>query len=98
MWLFADDLKLLSSNLDFHVDLWRLYSWSLLDGMIVNSDTNKCLHFCGTTHITFPPELVLENVMLHKDLGVYIECDLKWNHHVTKKTAHGPLKLLCSEV
>ena len=38
VWLFADDLKLLFSNLNFHDDLWRLYFWNLINGMIINSD------------------------------------------------------------
>ena len=85
VWLFADDLKLLFSNLNFHDDLWRLYSRNLINGMIINSDKTKCLHFSGTAQITFPPDLLLENVNSHKDLGVYDGYDLKWNLHVTKK-------------
>ena len=85
VWQFADDLKLIISNLKFHDDLWRLYSWKLINGMIINSDKTKCLHFSGTAQITFPPDLLLENVNSHKDLGVYVEYDFKWNLHVTKK-------------
>ena len=53
--------------------------------MIANSDKTKCIHFTGTAQITFPPDLLLENVNSHKELGVYVEYGLKWNHHVTKK-------------
>ena len=85
VWLFADDLKLLFSNLNFHDDFWRLYSWNLINGMMISFDKTKCLHFSGTAQITFPPDLLLENVNSHKDLGVYVAYDLKWNLHVTKK-------------
>ena len=85
VWLFADDSKLLFSNLDFHDDLCRLYSWNLVKGIIVNSVKTKCIHFTGTAQITFPPDLLLENVNSHKDLGVYIGYDLKWNITLQKK-------------
>ena len=88
--LFADILKLLFSNLNFHDDLWRLSSWNLLNGMIVNSVKTKCIHFTGTAQITFPPELLLENMNSHKNLVVCVGYDLKWNHHVTKKLQKTP--------
>ena len=78
-------LKLLFSNINFHDDLRRLSSWNLFNGMIINSDRTKCLHFSGTAQITFPPDRLLENVNAHKVLGVYVGFDLKWNLHVTEK-------------
>ena len=63
--LFADDLKLLFSEPDFHDDLWRLYSWNLINGMIINSDKTECLHFSGTAQVSFPPDLSLEDVNSH---------------------------------
>ena len=85
VWLFADDLKLLFSNLNFNDDLWRLYFRNLINGMIITSDKTKCLHFSGTAQITFPPDLLLENVNSHKKLGVYVGFNLKWNLNVAKK-------------
>ena len=98
VWLFSDDLELLFSNFHFHADHWRLYSRNLMNGMIINFDKTKCLHFSGTAQITFPPDLLLENVNWHKNSGAYVGYDLKWILHVTKKTAQGPSKLLFSEV
>ena len=85
VWLFADDLKLLFPNFKFHDDLWRLYSWNLVNGRIVVSVKTKCIHFTGNAVITFQPDLLLVNLNSLKDLGVYVGYDLKWNHHVIKK-------------
>ena len=100
MWLFTDDLKFLFSNLNFHDDFWRIYSCNLVNGMIVNSVKTKCIHFTGTAQVTFPPDLLLKNMNSHKDLGVYVGYNLKWNHHVTKKLhkAHQSFFALKSKV
>ena len=84
-WLFADDLKLLFANLNFHDDLWRLHSWNLFNGMIVDSLKTKCIHFNGSPDIIFPPDVKLENVTNHKDLGILMHNDLKWSFHVKTK-------------
>ena len=47
IWLFADDLKLLFSSLNFHNDLTRLYNWNLSNGMIANLGKTNCLNFRG---------------------------------------------------
>ena len=65
--LFADDRKLLFSHLNFHDVLWWLYFWNLANGMIMNSDKTNRIHFTGTAQITFPPDLILDNVNWHKD-------------------------------
>ena len=85
VWLFDNESKLLFSNLIFHDYRWQFYSWNLVIGMIVNSGKNKSIHFTGTAQITFPPDLLLENVNSHEDFGVCVGYDLKLNHHVTAK-------------
>ena len=51
----------------------------------MNSDNTKCIHFTGTTQITFPPDLLLlENVNSHRVLSLFVGYDLKRNHHGTK--------------
>ena len=85
VWLFADDLNMLFTDLNFHDDLWRLYSWNICNGMIANACKTKCLHFNGSAKISTTQHEVLENVSSHKDLGLYISNDLKWGFHVTSK-------------
>ena len=85
LWLFADDLKMLFTNLNFHDDLRRLYSWNICNGMIANACKTKCLHFNGSAKISTTQHEVLGNVSSHKDLDVYISNDLKWGFHVTSK-------------
>ena len=85
VWLFADDFKLFLSIPIFHNDLCRRYSWNLVNGIIAKSEKIKYFHLTGTTQMTLPPELQIENVFSHKDLGVRNGYNLKWNHHVTKK-------------
>ena len=68
MLLFAVDLKLLFSHLNFHNDLWRRYSWNLVNGTIVNSDKTKCIHFIGAAQLTFPRDRALDSVNSHKSL------------------------------
>ena len=84
-WLFADDLKILFSNLNFHGDLWRLHSWNLFNGMVANSLKTKCIHFKGSADILFPPDVKLENVTNHKDLSILMHNDLNWSFHVKTK-------------
>ena len=85
VWLFADDLKMLFTNLNLHDDLWRLYSWNICNGMIANACKTKYLHFNGSAKISTTQHGVLEIVSSHKDLGLYISNDLKWGFHVTSK-------------
>ena len=85
VWPFASDLKLSLSKLSFQDDLWRLYSLNLVIGMIMNSEKTKCIHFTGTTLITFFPDFLLERMNLQKDLGVYVAHDLKMNHKITRQ-------------
>ena len=85
VWLFADDFKMLFTNLNIHEDLWRLYSWNICNGMIANACKSKCLHFNGSAKISTAQHEVLENVSSDKDLGVYISNDLQWGFHVTSK-------------
>ena len=53
--------------------------------MIANACKTKCLHFNGSAKISTTQHEVLENVSSHKDLGVYISNDLKWDFHATSK-------------
>ena len=85
VWLFADDIKILFTNLNFHDDLWLLYSWNIYNGMIANACKAKCLHFNGSAKISTTQHEVLENVSSQRDLGLYIINDLKWGLHVTSK-------------
>ena len=67
VWLFANDLKLLISNLIFHDDLWQLYSRNIVNGVIVSSDKTKKFHFTGTAQLTITPDLLLENLNSDKN-------------------------------
>ena len=76
---------MLFTNLNFHDDLRRLYSWNICNGMIADACKTKCLLFNGSAKISTTQHEVLENVSSDKDLGVYISNDLKWGFHVTSK-------------
>ena len=86
VWLFADDLKTLFTNLNFHGDLWLLGDlWNICNGMIANACKTKCLHFNCSAKISTTQHEILENVSSNKDLGVYISNDLNWDFHVTSR-------------
>ena len=50
--------------------------------MIAISSKTKCLPFAGKPAVLLNASESLENVKLHKDLGVFIASDLKWPGHV----------------
>ena len=81
-WLFADDFKLLFNSLNFHNDLAWLSNWNVSNGMIADSSKTKCLPFAGKPVVLLNESESLENVRLHKDLGIFKASDLKWPSHV----------------
>ena len=81
IWLFADDLKLLFSSLNFHNDLTRLYNWNLSNGMIANLGKTNCLNFRGLTSVTMN-DCLLKKVEYTKDLGIIVSHSLKWTASV----------------
>ena len=50
--------------------------------MIANSSKTKCLLFAGKPAVLLNATELLENVKLHKYLGIFIASDLKWPSHV----------------
>ena len=83
-WMFADDLKLLFTSLNFHNDLSRLYNWNIANGMIANLDKTKCLNLKGSSSVEMNRHL-LDNVAHIKDLGIIVSNNLKWTEHVLTK-------------
>ena len=81
IWLFADDLNLLFSSLNFHNDLTRLYNWNLSNGMIANLGKTNCLNFRGLTSVTMN-DCLLKEVEYTKDLGIIVSHSLKWTDSV----------------
>ena len=84
--LFADDLKLLFSSLNFHNDLTRLYNWNLSNGKIANFGKTNCLNFKGLTSVT-TNDCLLKNVEYTKDLGIIVSHILKWTDSVQMRIA-----------
>ena len=80
--LFADDLKLLSNSLSFHKGLARISNWNVSNGMIANFSKIKFLPFAGKPAVLLNASELLENVKLHKDIGIFIASDLEWPSHV----------------
>ena len=85
-WLFADDLKVLFMSLNFQNDLSRLWNWNIANGMVANLGKTKYLAIKGHPIVYFG-STQLKNVILQKDLGLYIANDLKWVSHVGIKLA-----------
>ena len=83
-WMFADDLKLLFTSLNFHNDLLRLYNWNIANVMIANLDKTKCLNLKGSSSVEMNHHL-LDNVAHIKDLGIIVSNNLKWTEHVLTK-------------
>ena len=50
--------------------------------MITNSSKTKSLPSAGKSAVLLKVSESLENVKLHKDLGIFIARDLKWPSHV----------------
>ena len=53
-----------------------------MNGMIANQIKTKCLPLAGKPVVYLNSPQPLENVQLHKDLGIFIASDLKWPNHV----------------
>ena len=85
-WLFADDLKVLFMSLNFQNDISRLWNWNIANGMVANLGKTKYLAIKGHPIVYFG-STQLKNVILQKDLGLYIANDLKWVSHVGIKLA-----------
>ena len=83
-WMFADDLKLLFTSLNFHNDLSRLYNWNIANGMIANLDKTKCLNLKGSSSVEMNCHLI-DNVAHIKNLGIIVSNNLKWTEHVLTK-------------
>ena len=70
-WLFADDLKILFTSLNFQNDLSRLWNWNIANGMIANLDKTKCLAIKGQPMVFLGSTEPLENVTLQRFGFVY---------------------------
>ena len=76
-WLFVEDLKLLFISFNFHNDFARLSNWNVESSMIANSSKTKCVPFTSKPAVLLNAYESLENVKFYKDLGIFIDSDLK---------------------
>ena len=75
-WMFADDLNLIFTSLNFYNGLLRLYNWNIANGMSANLDKTKCLNLKGSSSVEMNRHL-LDNVAHIKDLGIIVSYNLK---------------------
>jgi ribonuclease P/MRP protein subunit RPP40 len=88
--LFADDTKLLAiikselDNMGLQDDLNILKEWTNEWQIKFNSLKCKVMHF-GKSNPKYKyknDEVILEEVNVEKDLGIFISNDMNWNHHI----------------
>ena len=82
--LFAKDIKLLFSSVNFHNELTRLYDWNLSNGMVANLGKTNCLNLKGLTSVTIN-DCLLKNVDYTKKLGIIVSHNLKLSDSVQMK-------------
>ena len=98
--LFADDLKLYSvynstdNSVDLQHSLDKLVEWSNLWQLQINM--NKCqvlsIHNKSISNVSSNYSVngfVLSSVALANDLGVYVDSNLSFKHHVVTKSRQG---------
>ncbi len=94
--IFADDSKvhkLIRSLLDrllLQEDLQRIVDWAATNNMELNQDKFQLIHHGKNDELkqpyTLPSGQVLHASPYVKDLGVYVDSDLKWRTHIGLKS------------
>ena len=93
---FADDTKLwkaiksLLQNHQLQEDLEHVYHWSVLNNMFFNEDKFVHIHFSADHNPPVylkPSKSPIPTKSCTKDLGVIIQNDLKFNHHIIQLVA-----------
>ena len=80
-WLFADNVKIIFSSLNFENDRARLPAWSIANGMLINAKRSKFLTFKGEVNVSIGHDSV-ENVSSHKKLRITFSTNLKMEVHI----------------
>ena len=94
--IFADDSKLhklirsLLDRLLLQEDLQRVTEWSVANNMELNQEKFQLLQHGKNADLkqpyTLPSGQILHSSPFVKDLGVYIDSELKWRTHITMKS------------
>ena len=94
IYLFADDTSIFTEfkNISVGIDtinreLQLIYDWSNKWKMIINPSKTKIIHFTKKPNrpqinSIILGDTVIEQVDVHKHLGIYLRYDLTWSNHV----------------
>ncbi len=96
--LFADDTNIFLShpNLNtlthiFNTELIKVSNWFKANKLSLNVSKTNYIHFSKKKHNTPPTNIMIDNTLIHpvehtKFLGVIIDQNLSWKHHISKIT------------
>ena len=89
-FLFADDAKLLRIGVDantYQSELDTFYDWTVHNKLPLNLE--KCSHitYKGDGGTFYLENEAVQNKLMEKDLGLIVQSDLKWSHHIDKACA-----------
>ena len=96
-FLLADDLKICNStsSADVPADISSLHQGTTLNGLEFHNDKTKLLLVCSSDINLELGGCPITEVSEITDLGVIIDCDLKWNSHALKMLAKTGKMLQC---